>query len=118
MSDTNSIEHDFASLQELIISKHKYDHSTAGLKQLNTFMEDIKSRGIIDGIEVDGQKGKYLLFAGDSWLRACRHIKLFKAPQFVMWEESAFFEMLEKLVTAGVKSNKKRVLTRKHITHI
>jgi hypothetical protein len=117
MSNTHNIMHNFMSLHQLIISRHKHDRSANGIQQLNIFMAELKSRGIVDGIEVGGHKGKYFLFDGDSWLHACRHIKCFEAPNFVMWEESAFFALLEKLITTGEKSHKTGVLARKHVTH-
>jgi hypothetical protein len=117
MHNTHTHIHNFTSLHQLIVSRHKHDSSASGIQQLNIFMTELKSRGIIDGIEVGGHKGKYLLFDGDSWLRACRHTKYFEAPSFVMWEESAFFALLEKLITMGEKSHKTRVLPGKHVAH-
>jgi len=117
MPNTNTIMHNFNSLHQLIISQHKHVRSTSSIQQLNTFMDHLKCCGIIDGIEVGGYKGKYFLFDGDSWLRACRHVKYFAAPNFVMCEESAFFALLEKLVATGGKSHKTRISAQKHLTH-
>jgi hypothetical protein len=117
MPDTSAIIQQVTLLHQLIASRHKNDRTTSGIQRLNVFMTELKSVGIIDGIDVGGHKGRYFLIDGSSWVKACKNLKHLESPNFVLWEESAFFSLLEQLISTPDKSHAARTLNRKHAAH-
>ncbi|MFC1762990.1 hypothetical protein ACFL6U_13035 [Planctomycetota bacterium] len=95
MSKYNSVTQSITSLHKLILSQREKRINPDGIKQLNAFIAELKNIGLVDGIELNGEKGRYFLIDGLSWQTACQHLGHSVAPSLIAWEESEFFEFLK-----------------------
>ena len=86
------------SLDQLIVSQQKGSPNSSGLKRLHNVLENIKSVGMVEGPVLDHDDGRYFLIDGASWLQTCDELKHMITPNFIMWEETDFFEFLESLL--------------------
>ena len=83
------------SMHNMILAQRNKRLNSEGLKQLNAFVSDLKNIGLVDGIELNGEKGRYFLIDGLSWETACQRLGRTVAPSLIAWEESEFFEFLK-----------------------
>ena len=113
MSKNGNIIQDIVTLHNMIVSQRKKQMNPEGLKQLNMFVSDLKSVGLIEGIALNGGKGRYFLFDGHSWNSACHRLGRSATPNFVAWEEADFFEFLKSQFVALGKSQADKKLTGK-----
>jgi len=95
MSKHGSITQSITALHKLILSQRNRHANSEGIKQLNAFVAELKNVGLVDGIELDGEKGRYFLIDGLSWETACQRLGRSVAPSLIAWEESEFFEFLK-----------------------
>ncbi len=84
-----------SSLRHRMVFPQGKNRDVAGIKRINRFISNIQGAGLIDGIELNGKKGRFLFIKGVSWQNACRVLKEAAAPSFVVWEEAEFFSFLE-----------------------
>ena len=79
-------------------------------KKIDDFMLGLETVGLLDGIKLNGKKGRYFLIDGKSWYEASRKIEIEVIPNFVVWEESEFFSFLDSLLKPlGYRKNKELV---------
>ena len=95
MSNNNNVFEKIISLHNMIISQRTKHINTEGTEKLNMFVSSLKSVGLIEGMALNGSKGRYFLIDGASWDNACHRLGESIAPSFVAWEESKFFEFLK-----------------------
>lgn len=99
------------SLHQHIITLHRNFGDDRVLKKIDDFMLGLQNVGLLEGIEVNGKKGRYFLIDGKSWNEARKKIKIEADPNFVIWEESEFFSFLDSLLLKPLKyrSNKEHI---------
>ena len=95
MSDNNNVFEKIISLHNMMISQRTRHINSDGIEKLNTFVSSLKSVGLIEGMALNGSKGRYFLIDGASWEDACHRLGESIIPSFVAWEESKFFEFLK-----------------------
>jgi len=74
MSKRGSATQSITSLHKLILSQRKKRGNSESIKQLNAFVAELKNVGLVDGIERNGEKGRYFLIDGLSWEAACQRL--------------------------------------------
>ena len=74
MSDNNNVFEKITSLHNMIISQRAKHINTEGIKKLNLFVSNLKSVGLIEGMTLNGSKGRYFLIDGASWENACHKL--------------------------------------------
>jgi len=107
MSNKDNVMEKILSISNQLVSLKKKFGNAASTERLNKFLSSIQSVGTIDKIEINGNQGRYFIIEGHSWENACRALKLFATPGFIMCEESELFSFLETLFT-NVEEIKKR----------
>jgi len=75
--------------------QRKRNVNSKGIERLNKFVSNLKGIGLIEGVALNGRKGRYFLIDGHSWNNACRRLGGSAAPSFIAWEETDFFEFLK-----------------------
>lgn len=105
MSDNNNVIQNIISLHNMIISQRTKHINSEGIKKLNMFVSNLKSVGLIEGMALNGSKGRYFLIDGASWENACHRLGESVAPSFIAWEESKFFEFLKSRFMGIEKTN-------------
>ena len=113
MSNNGNITQDIVSLHNTMVSQRKKQINPEGIKQLNTFVSDIKSVGLLEGIALNGGKERYFLIDGHSWDNACHRLGISATPNFVAWGEADFFEFLKSQFVALGKSQANKELAGK-----
>ncbi len=110
MSHENTVIDRILSLHQHIITLHRNLRDDRVLKKVDDFMLSLQNVGLLEGIEVNGKRGRYFLIDGKSWNDARRKMEIEAAPNFVIWEESEFFSFLDSLLKPlGSLSNKELV---------
>ena len=99
MSNVHTVMHNIESLHDLIVRQHKDKKNTSRIERFNTFMSHLESVGMIEGADLNGHKGRYLLIEGSSWFNACKSLRNNGIPNFVIWEENDFFAFLKAQIT-------------------
>ena len=79
----------------MIMSQRRKHVNSEGIERLNKFVSDIKGVGLIEGMTLNGRKGRYFLIDGHSWENACRRLERPVAATFIAWDEADFFEFLK-----------------------
>ena len=95
MSNNRNVIQNIISLHNMIISQRKKHVNSDGIKQLNMFVSDLKSVGLVEGMALNGTEGRYFLIDGLSWENACHRLGRLVVPSFIAWEESKFFDFLK-----------------------
>ena len=95
MSKRNSVTESITSIHKLILSQRAKTSNSKDIMRLNAFVSDLKNVGLVEGIELNGEKGRYFLIDGLSWQTACQKLGRSVAPSLIAWEESEFFEFLK-----------------------
>ncbi|MHC4211973.1 MAG: hypothetical protein ACYSWP_01245 [Planctomycetota bacterium] len=106
MSENKNVIQNIISLHNIILSQSKRHINSEGIEQLNRFVSDLKSVGLIEGMALNGKKGRYFLIDGHSWEKACQRLGESAEPSFIAWDETAFFEFLK---SQFMSTGKKRV---------
>lgn len=104
MSNNNNTIQNIISLHNLILSQHRHGEKDVGVEKMNQLLKEINEIGFIEGLGVEGIKGRYLLIEGRSWEHACRNMHDVITPSFVMWEETEFMTFLKSLITSTIPS--------------
>lgn len=94
------------SLHDHLVGKQEECSNPGLIKQVDDFMSELKTIGLVEGLEIGGIRGRYFMFDGNSWCRANRKLKITAVPNFVIWEETDFFSYLDSLLTVLSKSSK------------
>ena len=105
MSSNNNVFEKIISLHNMIISQRTKHINADGIEKLNIFVSSLKSVGLIEGMALNGSKGRYFLIDGASWEEACHRLGESIAPSFIAWEESKFFEFLKSRFMSDGKTN-------------
>ena len=113
MSDKKNVIQNIVSLQNTILSQRKKHVNSEGIEKLNRFVSDLKSVGLIEGMALNGRKGRYFLIDGHSWQTACQRLGEPAEPNFIAWDETDFFEFLKSRFmsikkTSGTKATHRR----------
>ncbi len=98
------------SLHQHIGSLHKKFGNDALLKKIDDFMLSLHTVGLMDGVSINGKKGRYFLIDAKSWLEASRKLGIEAAPDFIVWEESEFFSFLDSLLKPLGSRHKKQLV--------
>ena len=105
MSDSKNVIQNIISLHNTILSHRKNHINSDGIEQLNKFVSDLKSVGLIEGMALNGRKGRYFLIDGPSWKNACQRLGESAEPSFIAWDETDFFEFLKSRFMAADKQH-------------
>ena len=95
MSNKKNVIQNIISLHNMIMLQRKKNLNSKGIERLNKFVSDLKGIGLIEGMALNGRKGRYFLIDGHSWKNACHRLGKTAAPSFIAWEEADFFEFLK-----------------------
>ena len=98
MSHEHTVIDRILSLHQHIITLHRNLRDDRVLKKVDDFMLSLQNVGLLEGMEVNGKRGRYFLIDGKSWNEARKKIKIEADPNFVIWEESEFFSFLDSLL--------------------
>ncbi len=98
MSHEHTVIDSILSLHQHIITLHRDLRDDQLLKKLDDFMLGLQTVGLLEGIKINGKRGRYFLIDGKSWNEASRKIKIEAVPNFIIWEESEFFSFLDSLL--------------------
>ncbi len=104
MSDEKNPVKNIISLHNTIMSQQK-NLNPEGIEKLNRFVSDLKSVGLIEGMALNGKKGRYFLIDGRSWKNACRRLGESTEPSFIAWNETDFFDFLKSRFVSIGKSH-------------
>jgi hypothetical protein len=103
MSSHKNATQSITSIYNMMQAQRQKQTNSEGIKQLNTFVSDLKNIGLVEGIELNGTQGRYFLIDGLSWENACQRLGRSAAPSLIAWEESEFFEFLKSGFMAKAK---------------
>jgi hypothetical protein len=110
MSNNRNVIQNIISLHNIIMLQSNKSINPEGIERLNKFVSDLKGVGLIEGMALNGRKGRYFLIDGQSWNNACRSLGRSAAPSFIAWEESDFFEFLKSQFIIQLKTQVDRKL--------
>ena len=74
----------------MIMLQRKKHINSEGIERLNKFVSDLKGVGLIEGMALNGRKGRYFLIDGHSWENACQRLGRSVAPSFIAWRKQIF----------------------------
>ena len=104
MSANKKVLKSIISWHEHMVAEAEECSDPGLLKKIEDFMSELKTIGIVDGLEIGGIQGRYFMIEGKSWFHANRKLKSTAIPNFVIWEETDFFQYLDSLLTVLSKS--------------
>ncbi len=104
MSNEKIVTQNITSLHNAILSQRN-NLNPEGIEKLNRFVSDLKSVGLIEGMALNGKKGRYFLIDGHSWKNACRRLGESAEPSFIAWNETDFFDFLKSRFVSIGKSH-------------
>jgi hypothetical protein len=115
MSDNRNVIQNIISLHNMIMLQRKKNINSEGIERLNRFVSDLKGVGLIEGMALNGRKGRYFLIDGHSWDNACLRLGRSVAPSCIAWEEADFFEFLKsQFMTKGKAQAERKLAGRGH----
>lgn len=101
MATNAEIADKILGLQNLLLSKRRYNGQAKIVKSIERFLSLIKGVGIIENLPINGSKDKYLIIEGDSWKKAHDELNIGDNPDFVIMEECHFFTLLQNKLNNG-----------------
>jgi len=110
MSNNRNVIQNIVSLHNMITIQRKKNMNSEGIERLIKFITELKSVGLIEGIALNGRKGRYFLIDGNSWNNASRSLGRSAAPSLIAWEETDFFDFLKSQFMNEGKSQASRKL--------
>ena len=115
MSNNRNVIQNIISLHNMIMLQRKKHINSEGIERLNKFVSDLKGVGLIEGMALNGRKGRYFLIDGHSWENACHRLGRSVAPSLIAWEEADFFEFLKsQFMALGKPQADKKLAGRGH----